>query len=154
MVVPGCSWRAETVRVSACADVAWRCPGYARLRRAHPRMRRRRVEMPWVRAPPAGASPHAQASHGDALGARLRRARLRMCGRRARMQRCDPSRERGHLALSRPARAGRPHSVANRADGKRTPVYRASCSTRFDIRPESNRVSLRLSRLSRYPHRV
>jgi len=58
-------------------------------------------------------------------------ARPRMRGRRARVQRCDQSRERGHLTLSRPARASRSRSVANRADGKRTPVYRASCSTRF-----------------------
>ena len=52
------------------------------------------------------------------------------CGRLARI---DLSRERGHLALGYPTRAGRPRSMETGADGERTPVYRASCSTRFDI---------------------
>ena len=45
-------------------------------------------------------------------GARSRTAWVR--GRLARIQQCDPSRDRGHRALGCPTRAGRHRSVANR----------------------------------------
>jgi hypothetical protein len=74
--------------------------------------------------------------------ARWNRAHPRTAWVRGRLARIDLSRERGHLALGCPTRAGRPRSMATGADGERTPVYRASCSTRFDISPSAPALAL------------
>ena len=115
-----CSWRAGTVRVPAP-------PGCAGVSPALTHHGSEGVLSSVVL--PAGA-PHGRFRM---FLARWNGVHLRTAWVRGRLACIDLSQERGHLALGYPTRAGRPRSMETGADGERTPVYRASCSTRFDI---------------------